>query len=73
MRHIGRPKTAAPKFMDGFYLEVKGANGNVRVKRDSMADLIKAVAEYVKSKKVIVLGELRDGHWMSKPREVAHS
>ena len=73
MRRTGRPKTAPPKFMDGFYLEIKGGSGSVKIRRDSKEELLKAVAEYRKSKKVIILGEHKDGHWLSKPKELAAS
>jgi hypothetical protein len=71
MRRTGRPKTAPPKFMDGFYLEIKGGYGSVKIRRETKEELMKAVAEYRKSKKVIILGEHKDGHWLSAPKELA--
>ena len=72
MKRTGRPKTAPPKFIDGFYLEVHSNSGTVKIRRDSSDDLMKAVAQFRRSKKVVILGEHKDGQWLSKPKELGH-
>jgi len=72
MKRTGRPKTAPPKFIDGFYLEVQSTTGSVKIRRETSEDLMKAVAQFRRTKKVIVLGEHKNGQWLSKPKEMAH-
>ena len=72
MKRTRRPKTAPPKFLDGFYLEVQTNSGSVKIRRDSSDDLMKAIAEFRRTKNVTVLGEHRNGQWLHKPRVLAH-
>lgn len=60
---MGRPPTRPKEFKDGFYIEVcnKGSVTGVKVRRNTKQELIQAIKEYIKSKKVIILGEYRDG------------
>ena len=67
MNRTGRPKTAPARFTNGFYLEVQSGQGAVKIRRESKDELLKAASLYG-SKRVVILGEHKDGHWMSKPK-----
>jgi hypothetical protein len=56
------------KLRDGFYIEVrnKGSKEGIRLIREDRIGMLKAGSDYRKSKDVIILGEYRDGKWVSK-------
>lgn len=65
---MGRPPTRPKEFKDGFYIEVcnKGASSGIKIRRNTRHELILAIKEYIKSKKVIILGEYKDGKPVSE-------
>ena len=64
----GRPSTAPKKLKDGFYIDIanKGANTGIKIRRDTREEMVKAAKEYEKTKRVIILGESKNGKWIDK-------
>lgn len=60
---MGRPATKPAKLRDGYYIEVRNRNQKtgIKIHRATKEQLITAIKEYKKSKKVIVLGKLKNG------------
>jgi hypothetical protein len=60
---MGRPATRPTKLRDGYYIEIRNKNQNtgIKIHRPSKELLIHAIKEYEQTKKVIVLGKLKNG------------
>ncbi len=65
---MGRPPTAPITFKNGFYIEVrtKGSSSGVKIHCDELESMNASAAEYKKYKDVIILGEIKDGKWLTK-------
>lgn len=65
---MGRPPTKPKKFRDGFYIEVKnkGEKSGIVIVRNTKEEMLQAVADYSKTKEVIILGESKNGKWVKK-------
>ena len=66
---MGRPPTLPKKLKDGYYIEVrnKGSLTGIKIRRDTKEEMIRMVKEYEKYKIVIVLGESKNGKWVTAP------
>lgn len=64
---MGRPPTKPKKLRDGYYLEVRnrGTSTGIKIRRDTEEEMHQAVEEYKNTKDVIILGESKDGKWVS--------
>ena len=66
---MGRPPSKPVRLKDGFYIEVrnKGSKtGGVKIRRDTKAQMEQTIKDYERTKDVVVLGESRNGKWVSK-------
>ena len=59
---MGRPSTKPKKLKDGFYLEVKnqGAKSGIKIRRDTLEEMMVAKKNFERTKEVKVLGEVID-------------
>ena len=66
----GRPSTAPKKLKDSFYVDIanKGANSGIKIRRDTYEEMMAAAKEYEKTKRVIILGESKNGKWVNKKK-----
>lgn len=67
---MGRPPTRPIQFKDGFYLEIrnKGSKtGGIKLRRDTEAQMKRTAKEYERMKEVTILGESKNGKWVSDP------
>lgn len=64
---MGRPSTRPKKLKDGFYIEVKnrGADNGIKVRRDTLEEILEAEILYKRSKNVEMLGEMKNGKWVN--------
>jgi hypothetical protein len=63
---MGRPATKPAKLRDGFYIQVKNQGGTgVLVRRDTKEQMMLAAEDYSRTKRVNVLGEMRNDKWIS--------
>jgi hypothetical protein len=64
---MGRPPTKPIVLKDGWYLEVrnKGSKSGVKLRRDNEEEMNQAVKDFQRSKDVIILGETKNGKWLS--------
>lgn len=64
---MGRPSTKPKKLKDGFYLEVRnqGAKNGIKIRRDTLDELMVAKKNFERTKEVKVLGEMKDDHWVN--------
>ena len=62
----GRPPTKPAVLKDGFYFEVRNRatdpGTGVKIWKGSQAEMLDAVAEYRKTKLVVILGAYKDGN-----------
>ena len=67
---MGRPSTRPKKLKDGFYIEVKskGADGGIKIRRDSKEEILIAEKHYKRSKNVEYLGEMKNGQWIDQKK-----
>lgn len=63
MKSKGRPPVRPVRLKDGFYIEVfeKGSKTGMKIRSDSKPNMQAAADRYNSSKKVVILGEYRDG------------
>lgn len=63
----GRPPVKPAKLKDGFYIEVRnrGAASGVKIHNEDKASMERAAEMYRRTKEVIVMGEAKDGKWVS--------
>ena len=64
---MGRPPTKPKKLRDGYYLEVRnrGSNTGIKIRRDTEEEMHQAYEEYKNMKDVTLLGESKEGKWVS--------
>jgi hypothetical protein len=69
MRSTGRPRTTPVLLKDGYYIEVcdKGTKKGMKIRSESKQEMENAANQYAKYKKVIVLGEYKDGLPRTEP------
>ena len=46
----------------------KGANSGIKIRRDTYEEMMAAVKEYEKTKRIIILGESKNGKWVNKKK-----
>ncbi|MFM7661226.1 MAG: hypothetical protein ACKO6A_01005 [Bacteroidota bacterium] len=62
---MGRPSTKPARLKDGFYIEVKTmGNGSIFVRRDTKEQMVVAAEDYARTKRVIILGEMKNDKWL---------
>ncbi|MBM3453307.1 MAG: hypothetical protein FJX84_09230 [Bacteroidetes bacterium] len=62
---MGRPSTKPARLKDGFYIEVKTmGNGSIFVRRDTKEQMVVAAEDYSRTKRVIILGEMKNDKWL---------
>ncbi len=63
---MGRPPTKPKKLRDGYYIEVRnrGANSGIKLVRDTEEQMNHAIAEYSRSKDVVILGQSINGKFV---------
>jgi len=64
---MGRPPTRPSKLKDGFYIEIKNegsTSSGIKIRRDTKEEMMDAITEYTRTKKVVVLGELKKDKWL---------
>lgn len=63
MKSRGRPAMSPIRLKDGFYIEVidKGAKTGMKIRSDSKIIMQATADRYSGSKKVVILGEYKDG------------
>ena len=68
---MGRPSTKPKKLKDGFYLEVKnqGAKSGIKIRRDTIEELMLAKVDFERTKEVKVLGEMKSDKWVSDKKK----
>ena len=66
---MGRPATKPTDLRDGYYIEVKNKNqkSGIKVRRDTMDQLLLAIDEYKESKEVVILGKQENGKMKDIP------
>jgi hypothetical protein len=66
---MGRPSTTPKELRDGYYIEVRNKNqkSGVKIRRETLSQLIHAIDEYKDSKEVIVLGKQEKGKMKEIP------
>lgn len=69
---MGRPPTKPKSLRDGWYIEVrnKGSKSGIKIRRDTEKELEAAIAEYSRTKEVIILGESIKGKFVNPPKEL---
>jgi len=65
---MGRPPTVPKKFKDGFYIEVcdKGAKSGVKLSCIDKESMKRAIEKYEHSKQIFILGEHKNGKWLTE-------
>jgi hypothetical protein len=60
---MGRPAKKPKPYEMVFYIEIRNKNSNtvVKIRRDNKHQMLLAVKNYEQSKKVILLGEIKNG------------
>ncbi len=63
MKSRGRPRERDVQLKNGFYIEVsnKGVKKGMKIRSESKEAMLDAASQYSSYKKVIILGEFRDG------------
>ncbi|MFI5164063.1 MAG: hypothetical protein ACHQHP_02325 [Bacteroidia bacterium] len=65
----GRPPSKPIVFRDGFYIEVRNRatdpGSGIKIRKETEEEMMAAVAEYRKTKLVIILGQYKDGEPVS--------
>ena len=64
---MGRPPTRPSRLKDGFYIEIKNegsTSAGIKIRRDTREEMMDAIKEYSRTKKVVVLGELKKDKWV---------
>jgi hypothetical protein len=61
----GRPPSKPIVFRDGFYIEVRNRatdpGSGIKIRKETLEDMIAAVEEYRKTKLVVILGQYKNG------------
>ncbi len=68
---MARPPVKPIEFRNGFYIEVcnKGSKTGVKIVRDTKEEMMLAIKEYEKTKNIIILGEFKNGKWLSDSKK----
>lgn len=68
---MGRPSTKPKKLKDGFYLEVKnqGAKSGIKIRRDTLDEMMVAKKNFERTKEVKVLGEVIDDTFVNDKKK----
>lgn len=68
---MGRPSTKPKKLKDGFYLEVKnqGAKSGIKIRRDTLEEMMVAKKTFERTKEVKVLGEVIDDTFVNDKKK----
>lgn len=63
MKSRGRPPVSPVRLKDGFYIEIyeKGSRSGMKIRSENKANMQATADRYTNSKKVVILGEYRDG------------
>ena len=63
MNRKGRPPVSPVRLKDGFYIELfeKGSKTGMKIRSESKMIMEATADRYTNSKKVVILGEYRDG------------
>ena len=66
---MGRPSTKPKDLRDGYYIEVRNKNqkSGIKIRRDTMDQLVLAIDEYKENKEVIILGKQENGKMKDIP------
>ncbi|MFQ5447078.1 MAG: hypothetical protein ACE5FF_09090 [Saprospiraceae bacterium] len=69
---MARPSTKPKKFKDGFYIEIrnKGAKTGIKLRRENKEKMMQTAREYEKIKDVYILGESKNGTWLSDSKKL---
>jgi hypothetical protein len=67
---MGRPPTKPITMKNGFYIEVrnKGASSGIKIRSSDVKTMMETATEYKRSKQVIILGEFKNGKWLSEQK-----
>lgn len=60
---MGRPSTKPKELRNGYYIEVRNKNqkSGVKIRRETVSQLLLAIDEYKDSKEVVILGKQENG------------
>ncbi|NJW54826.1 hypothetical protein HC174_07240 [Salinimicrobium sp. CDJ15-81-2] len=60
---MGRPSTKPKDLRDGYYIEVRNKNqkSGVKIRRETIGQLLMAIDEYKENKEVVILGKQENG------------
>lgn len=66
---MGRPATKPKDLRDGYYIEVKNKNQQpgIKIRRDTVSQLLLAIDEYKVNKEVLILGKQENGKMKEIP------
>lgn len=66
---MGRPSTRPKDLKDGYYIEVRNKNQKtgIKIRRDTISQLIMAIDEYKETKDVVILGKQENGKMKDIP------
>ncbi len=66
---MGRPSRKPKDLKDGYYIEVRNKNqrNGVKIRRETLEQLLLAIEEYKEAKEVIVLGKSENGKMTEIP------
>ena len=66
---MGRPSTKPKDLRDGYYIEVRNKNqkSGIKIRRDTMDQLLLAIDEYKVNKEVVILGKQENGKMKEIP------
>ena len=66
---MGRPATKPTDLRDGYYIEVKNKNQKfgIKIRRNTMDQLLLAIDEYKVNKEVVILGKQENGKMKEIP------
>lgn len=66
---MGRISTKPKDLRDGYYIEVKNKNqkSGIKIRRDTMSQLLLAIDEYKENKEVVLLGKQENGKMKDLP------
>lgn len=66
---MGRPSTKPKDLRDGYYIEVRNKNqkSGIKIRRDTLDQLLLAIDEYKENKEVVILGKQENGKMQEIP------
>ena len=66
---MGRPSTKPKDLRDGYYIEVRNKNqkSGIKIRRDTVSQLLLAIDEYKVNKEVVILGKQENGKMKEIP------